>query len=199
MRSPVVGPELRAARFCLLSYVCASMPSVIRVLAIILVVGLSATGQKERYFPDNAKPDLEEVGGHRAFFLISPNAPASERPWVWFAPVLLSNPAQPPNSDIAWTFRQLLDDGISIAGVDVGESYGSPRGSEIFDAFYSKTVSAARWSKKPCFLAQSRGGLMAFNWAIAHPDSVACVAGIYPVVNIKSWPVDTTKKHRLKH
>ena len=31
---------------------------------------------------------------------------------------------------------------------------------------------------------------MLYNWAIANPSSVACIAGIYPVVNIKTWPVN---------
>ena len=29
---------------------------------------------------------------------------------------------------------------------------------------------------------------MVYNWAIRHPLSVACIAGIYPVVNLNSWP-----------
>jgi dipeptidyl aminopeptidase/acylaminoacyl peptidase len=29
---------------------------------------------------------------------------------------------------------------------------------------------------------------MLYNWAAEHPESVACVAGIYPVCNLKSYP-----------
>ena len=43
-------------------------------------------------------------------------------------------------------------------------------------------------SKKPCLLARSRGGLMLYNWAAEHPTAVTCVAGIYPVCNLSSYP-----------
>jgi dipeptidyl aminopeptidase/acylaminoacyl peptidase len=43
-------------------------------------------------------------------------------------------------------------------------------------------------SKKASLLARSRGGLMLYNWAVEHPESVACVAGIYPVCNLTSYP-----------
>ena len=29
---------------------------------------------------------------------------------------------------------------------------------------------------------------MLYNWAVEHPDCVACVAGIYPVCNLRSYP-----------
>lgn len=41
---------------------------------------------------------------------------------------------------------------------------------------------------KPCLLAQSRGGLELYNWAIDHPQSVGCIAGIFPVADIAKYP-----------
>jgi hypothetical protein len=29
---------------------------------------------------------------------------------------------------------------------------------------------------------------MLYNWACEHPESVACIAGIYPVCNLRSFP-----------
>ena len=48
------------------------------------------------------------------------------RPWVWYAPTLPGLPSQAET----WMFDRLLAAGIAIAGIDVGESYGSPEGTE---------------------------------------------------------------------
>jgi hypothetical protein len=86
-----------------------------------------------------------------------------------------------------WMFEQFLHAGIAIAGVDVGESFGSPKGRALYSDFYQMMLKRG-FSKKPGLLARSRGGLMLYNWAIEHPDCVACVAGIYPVCNLLSYP-----------
>ena len=85
-------------------------------------------------------------------------------------------------------FQQFIKAGIAVAGIDVGESYGSPKGRAIFSAFYEELVLKRGLSKTPCLLARSRGGLMLYNWASEHPLSVACVAGIYPVCNLSRCP-----------
>jgi pimeloyl-ACP methyl ester carboxylesterase len=72
--------------------------------------------------------------------------------------------------------------------VDVGESYGSPAGREIYSALYRELTEQRGLSKRACLLARSRGGLMLYNWAAEHPESVACIAGIYPVGNLRSYP-----------
>ena len=43
-------------------------------------------------------------------------------------------------------------------------------------------------SDRACLLARSRGGLMLYNWAAEHPQAVACIAGVYPVCDLRSWP-----------
>jgi len=85
-------------------------------------------------------------------------------------------------------FQKFLDAGMAIAGVDAGESYGSPSGRAIYSSLYEELVQKRGLSKKPCLLARSRGGLMLYNWAVEHPYSVACIAGIYPVCNLRSYP-----------
>jgi len=52
-----------------------------------------------------------------------------------------------------------------VAGVDVGESYGSPQGRTGFSALYRELVEQRRFSRKPVLLARSRGGLVLYNWA----------------------------------
>lgn len=49
-------------------------------------------------------------------------------------------------------------------------------------------VGPRGFSRKPCLLARSRGGLRLYHWAAEHPDAVGGIAGIYPVCNLRSWP-----------
>lgn len=85
-------------------------------------------------------------------------------------------------------FDQLHAAGIAVAGVDVGESYGSPKGRAVYQSLYEELTKRRGYSTKPVLLARSRGGLMLYSWAAEHPDSVAGIAGIYPVCNIASYP-----------
>lgn len=85
-------------------------------------------------------------------------------------------------------FEKFLANGIAIAGVDVGESYGSPKGRAVYSALHKELVEKRGLAKRTCMLARSRGGLMLYNWAAENPTSVACIAGIYPVCNLNSYP-----------
>ena len=122
----------------------------------------------------------------RTAFLILPAKTEVEAPipWAWYAPTL---PGLPGNAE-KWMFDEFLKKGIAIAGVDVGESYGSPRGRAIYSALYKELVEKRGLAKRACLLARSRGGLMLYNWAAETPESVACIAGIYPVCNLCSYP-----------
>src|SRR5207244_3318746 len=75
-----------------------------------------------------------------------------------------------------------------VAGIDVGESYGSPDGRGAFSKLYEELTSRRGLARKACLLARSRGGLMLYNWASENADKVACVAAIYPVCNLLSYP-----------
>lgn len=123
------------------------------------------------------------MDGHDAFIILPPNAKA-DIPWLWYAPTL---PVLPAQSEV-WMFKQFLAKGIAIAGIDEGESYGSPNGTQLYASFYDHLVTKRRFGKKPCLLARSREGLMLYNWAVQHPQSVGGVAGIYPVCSRASYP-----------
>lgn len=124
-----------------------------------------------------------QLNGHEAFVILPPDA-KTNIPWVWYAPTLNGLPAQ---SEV-WMFEQFLANGIAIAGIDVGESFGSPKGTELYTTFYEYLMESRGFGKKPCLLARSRGGLMLYCWAVEHPQSVGGVAGIYPVCSIASYP-----------
>ena len=124
------------------------------------------------------------VEGHTAFLILPPKPAPGPVPWVWYAPTLPGLPAQAER----WMFDRFLAAGIGIAGVDVGESYGSPGGRAIYSALFEHLVTARGMARRACLLARSRGGLMLYNWAVEHPTSVACIAGIYPACNLESYP-----------
>lgn len=113
-----------------------------------------------------------------------PRNPKADIPWVWYAPTLDGLPSAAEK----WMFQRFLDSGIAIAGIDVGESYGSPQGRKQFSEFYDYLTTCRQFGQQPCLLARSRGGLMLYNWAAEHPEAVAGIAGIYPVCNLASYP-----------
>jgi pimeloyl-ACP methyl ester carboxylesterase len=128
--------------------------------------------------------DFFDVDGCPAF-LIRPKGKvvSGPMPWVWYAPVIGH-----PNPSHAWMLRQWLDKGIGMAGVDVGESFGSPRGRAVYTHLWETLRTRYRMSDRPCLLPQSRGGLMLYNWAAENPDRVGCIAGIYTVCDLRSYP-----------
>ena len=85
-------------------------------------------------------------------------------------------------------FERFLKAGIAIAGIDVGESYGSPKGRALYSALHRHLVEKRGMARQACLLARSRGGLMLYSWAAENPDKVRCITGIYPVCNIASYP-----------
>lgn len=127
-----------------------------------------------------------EVAGRTAF-LILPRKPlpaGKQRPWVWYAPTLPGLPAQ----EEKWMFARFIENGLAIAGIDVGESYGSPEGRRLYTALYQTLTREHGLSSRACLLGRSRGGLMLYNWATENSAKVSCIAGIYPVCNLASWP-----------
>lgn len=147
-----------------------------------------APGRKEVLWKVQDKAGKREIFTleDRPAFLILPDKiqPGGPIPWVWYAPTLKGLPGKHE----IWMFDRFLDNGIAIAGVDVGESYGNPQGRAVYAALYKELVENRGLAKQACLLARSRGGLMLYNWAVENPESVACIAGIYPVCNLSSYP-----------
>ena len=126
------------------------------------------------------------VGETPGFVIVPPTLRyESAHPWVWYAPTFIKRLPDPSH---AFYMKPLLEAGFFVAGVEVGESFGSPTGTAQYQAFYEHVVKTYDLSPKAALLPQSRGGLMLHNWAAAHPESVASVAGIYTVCNIASYP-----------
>ena len=153
---------------------------------------LSAAEKSSEIGKDKAPPKPLPLSGEVFLvgrcpaFLIPPRHSFTKEttPWVWYAPTL---PGLPADSE-KWMFERFTAAGIAIAGIDVGESYGSPSGRSKYTALYRTLVEKRGMSRKPVLLARSRGGLMLYAWACENADKVAAVAGIYPVCNIASYP-----------
>jgi len=125
------------------------------------------------------------VQGRPAFVLLPPeDKRLSPQPWIIYAPTL---PAYPDQHE-KWMHEQFLAAGVAVAGIDAGEAYGSPRGTDLMTALHAELVKTRGFAAKPCLLGRSRGGLWVSSWAIAHPDKVAGIAGLYPVFDLRSYP-----------
>jgi pimeloyl-ACP methyl ester carboxylesterase len=85
-------------------------------------------------------------------------------------------------------FEQFLKAGIAVAGIDAGESFGSPNGTAVYSALYEELTERHGFSTRPMMLGRSRGGLMTINWIAENPDKTSGFAGIYPVCDLTSYP-----------
>lgn len=166
------------------------MKSTQRFLAA-LIVCLAATAA-EAQNPESAPPDKKlpmpgeafRVEGRTAFVIPPDKKSDGATPWVWYAPTLPNL----PGTEERWMFERFTKAGIAIAGIDVGESYGSPDGRKLFSALYRELTEKRGFASKPVLLGRSRGGLMTLAWAVENADKVGGFAGIYPVCNIASYP-----------
>lgn len=161
------------------------MKSTLPILIHLLLAGavLSAAGAPEKDLP--LPGEVFSVSGRTAFIIPAKNAAGGKpTPWAWYAPTLPGL----PGAWEKWMFEQFTAAGIAIAGIDAGESFGSPAGRALYSALYDEMTAARGFSKKPVMLGRSRGGLMTLCWAAENAGKVGGFAGIYPVCNIASYP-----------
>lgn len=157
------------------------------MIVVPLFVGTGMAGAADPAAPMKTLPlsgEVFRVSGRTAFLIPARVEPGKVKGWVWYAPTL---PNLPGNEE-RWMFEKFLASGISIAGIDVGESFGSPAGRALFTALYNEMTSRRGYSTRPVLLGRSRGGLMTLSWAADNPQKVGGFAGIYPVCNVASYP-----------
>ena len=119
-----------------------------------------------------------EVDGHPVT-VVAPEVAAPGRPWLWEAEFF----GHKPNPDLA-----LLGRGFHVVYLGVPDLLGSPTAVQDWNAAYRELTRRFRLSSKVALCGLSRGGLYAYNWAIANPDKVACLYGDAPVCDFRSWP-----------
>lgn len=156
-------------------------------LSAVSVVLLSLAGVTAADPPKKTLPlpgEVFDLSGRTAFLIPATADPhATAKPWVWYAPTLPNL----PGPEEAWMFERFRAAGVAVAGIDAGESYGSPAGNAVFDTLH-KEMARRGYSARPVLLGRSRGGLQTLSWAAANPDKVGGFAGIYPVCDIASYP-----------
>ena len=155
------------------------------LLGLLLLLGGRLDGAQQDAAAAEIRKEPFAVAGHQAFVIRPPEKKIEPIPWVLYAPTLGTNL---PGKSEAWMFERFLSAGIAIAGVNVGESYGSPAGRKTYTALYEKLVKDEGFDTKVSLLARSRGGLMLYCWAADNPEKIRCITGIYPVCNLASYP-----------
>jgi len=106
------------------------------------------------------------------------------QPWIMYCPTL----PRYPDVHEKWMHQQFLDAGIAVAGIDVGEAYGSPTGQQQMTALYKELTENRGFASKPCLFGRSRGGLWVSSWAIRNVEKVSAIIGIYPVFDLTTYP-----------
>lgn len=125
------------------------------------------------------------VAGRPAFiYLPPPEKRTTPQPWIFYGPTL----APYPDNGERWMHEQFVAAGIAVAGVDVGEAYGSPKSHVVFDELYRELTEKRNFGAKPCLFGRSRGGLWTSSWAITNPSRIAGIIGIYPVYDFRTYP-----------
>ena len=144
---------------------------------------LSSKSGEQKILPANAK--ILQVAGRRGFLALPEGVKEGQKtPWMWYFP----SDYKLPGKLEQWMMTRCLTNGIAVAGIDLSGDFGTPAGRAVFTAFYNEVTQNHGVTKKACLLARSYGGLQMYNWAAEHPESVACLAGIYPVCNMESYP-----------
>ena len=135
-----------------------------------------------------------QVDAWRAFIL-EPTTPArAPRPWIWYCPTFVDGPPRQydgpkPNREYHDKLvPAILSRGLAVAGVDAGDTLGNPSARKAFTAFYGYVVQHHGLDPRVRFLAESRGGLYAYNWAAEHAEVVDRIGAVYPVCNLESYP-----------
>jgi pimeloyl-ACP methyl ester carboxylesterase len=145
---------------------------------------MAALATKESLQYGRPRFDFPAPGGQGFVILPDVNKSGPARPWIWYAPSFIQVPYPLPKPLHEWYLSRLLTAGFAVAGVDVGESWGNPAGRAVFTDFHRAAVSHFNLRPKACLLAQSRGGLMHYNWAAEHSECVSRVGAIYPACDI---------------
>lgn len=121
--------------------------------------------------------DFEHDG--RKAIVVAPGVAAEGRPWIWRARFF----GHEPQTDVA-----LLERGFHVAYIDVAGLFGGPEAVRLWEGFHRFLTESHGFAAKPALEGMSRGGLMIYQWAAAHPDKVACLYADAPVCDIRSWP-----------
>lgn len=126
--------------------------------------------------------ELEDV----ACRVVRPDRVAEGRPWIWRARFW----GHEPQTDIA-----LLDKGFHLVYCDVAGLWGNTEAIRRWDRFYVYLTSKYSFSCRPVLEGMSRGGLVIYHWAIAHPERVSCIYADAPVLGLRPYVENLDESH----
>jgi len=148
------------------------------IIAITTLIAAPAADAAEKSeWKGYAKLDFSVDG--RSALLVAPKTPAPGKPWIWRTEFF----GIAPQADIA-----LLGKGFHVGYISVGGLFGAPVALDAMDKYYAFVRKKFGLNAKTVLEGFSRGGLYAFNWAVRHPNLVACMYLDAPVCDFKSWP-----------
>jgi dipeptidyl aminopeptidase/acylaminoacyl peptidase len=155
-------------------------------LMLLNLCGLQKAGAGDGPIKDLILPgEAFLVEGRPAFvFLPAEDKRTTPQPWIMYNPTLPGL----PDAHEKWMHEQFLAAGVAVAGIDVGEGYGSPNSQKLLTSLYQEMTGKRGFAKRLCLLGRSRGGLWMTSWACENTEKVAGLAGIYPVFDLRSYP-----------
>lgn len=138
---------------------------------------LPATPMQRSQWNGYERLDFTVAG--RPCLLVFPKNAATGKPWIWRTEFF----DHEPQADVA-----LLGRGWHVAYMNAQDMYGGPKAMALFGQFYAHLVARYGLATRVVLEGLSRGGLYAFNFAVAHPTRVAALYLDAPVLDIRSWP-----------
>lgn len=147
------------------------------LMMMTVVAGGWAAEVKRSEWKGFSRIDFEVAG--RPCLLVAPKVAAAGRPWIWRTEFF----GHEPQGDIA-----LLERGWHVAYLNAQNMYGAPKAIALMEAFHGEVVKTHGLAQRVVLEGFSRGGLYAFNFAVAHPSRVAALYLDAPVLDIRSWP-----------
>lgn len=132
--------------------------------------------------------------GTRAFLIKPKQKVDPQKRWIWIAPLWVAfktpkdGPTKGAGSFVGFYVEQALAAGFHVAGLDVGTSCGSPKGAELYQAFYQWIVKTQHLNPKVRLFGVSNGGLISYAWAFRHPKNIERIFCVYPVTDMRTWP-----------
>lgn len=137
---------------------------------------------------------IEQKFNDNPLFIAESNNAKKEKPWVLYAPVLRG---APPGDHLSPTFKRLLNHGITIVGLDIGENCGGHDGIKLLHELSENLHRKYGFSQQAVLFGGSRGALDLYNFAILNPSKVSAIAAVYPVTNLFNYPGATIAKRLL--
>ena len=117
------------------------------------------------------------VNGYEATVII-PSEPNGE--WLW-------------KTEFFYAFDKaenaLCEKGFLRAYFGISDKYGSPEAVKLMYGFYLEIMKRYPFLNAKCgIIGFSRGGLYAFNYTLAHPETVKKAYFDAPVLDLRTWP-----------